>query len=240
MFPIDVPNDIINTVRIMPHDQNTGGFYIALLQKLEDFKTEIFESIPQEVEKKSKIQIEQMTFQAIDEDSEVMTKLKDSYGLESLPKGLLYSTNMKLRNVFYISPCVKRLLDSDKTQELNVFNMGVQVFTKNREKESNGICGYRVMQDALPFISQYITRRKIVCNDLLVLKTLLHTGNIFISNINDPVCTTQLTDLGYYVFSFPEISEEIVILKLSSYKLTSMIPKEHIDSLKIRYNILDN
>lgn len=30
--------DLSKTMRILPHDQNSGGFYVALIHKLQDFE----------------------------------------------------------------------------------------------------------------------------------------------------------------------------------------------------------
>lgn len=41
MFPCeDYPNkpDLSHTMRVLPHDQNSGGFYVALIKKLPDFE----------------------------------------------------------------------------------------------------------------------------------------------------------------------------------------------------------
>lgn len=42
-FPIDVPDNIEHTIRIMPNDQNTGGFYIALFRKIAETTERIIE-----------------------------------------------------------------------------------------------------------------------------------------------------------------------------------------------------
>mmetsp|Transcript_17103 Transcript_17103/g.16980 ORF Transcript_17103/g.16980 Transcript_17103/m.16980 type:complete len:280 (+) Transcript_17103:973-1812(+) len=247
MFPINVPANIENTIRIMPNDQNTGGFYIALLYKSAEIPTEICEAETMKIDneetktpkKHKNDNREAVVFKELPEDSEAYLLIKECYGFENSQEGSLFYTNESCKNIFYASSYVKGLLEKDPERKFSIFNIGVQAFTKNREKESSSSCIYRPMQDALPFISKHINKRKVSCRDTQALKQLINNGSILIENISDKECSSFFTDLGYYIINFSEISEDVVVLKLSSTKLTSMIPKEHIESLKIRYTILE-
>lgn len=58
MFPIDSKTltnemNIHYTIRIMPEDQNTGGFYVALLRKNADIRFDLSQSADVELEHKS-------------------------------------------------------------------------------------------------------------------------------------------------------------------------------------------
>ena len=262
MFPVDVPEDIVNTIRILPHDQNTGGFYIALLYKhgpsmtkpATDPATEpATESVgqaatetptePQEELKEpkhKKTRSDQTEYTVLPEDSPEYMNIKDYYGLESLPRELLYCPSTKhRRNIFLISPNVKRLIDHDSRKSLKILNLGVKVFTRHKSKQGTEGCLYRPSQDGIRFISPYCSKRKATCRNPKLLSKLVNEKFAHITDIEDPECEEHLKGTGYFIlkFSHEDLQEEISILKLSEDKLLSMIPQEHVASLRIRYNV---
>ncbi|CAG9324111.1 unnamed protein product [Blepharisma stoltei] len=280
-FPVDIPEEIINTVRIMPHDQNSGGFYIALFRKtaeklisvqphieapqpveeatqpteeasqppseasqpLVDASQPLSEA-PQPVEEAKNPQKKQKwrdvikgeNFLPLSEDSEEYQNLLSCYGIETLPLSQLFTASSKKKNFYYVSSHITDFLALDSSKKLKIFNMGVVAFTKNREKESKSNCMHRPMQDALPFVSKFITKRKVICQNVSLLGRLVNEPYIEYDSIEEESVKEGLQDYGYYVLHFERINEDVVVLKISEWKVVPIIPVEHINSLKIRYD----
>lgn len=241
MFPNDPVAGLENTIRILPHDQNTGGFYVALFRK--KFNTPVVESPCREggevlleaIEKPKKrrkiLDIEQPLYIPIQDNSDY-TNLTDVFGLENLAiTQLLAPLTKNFKNLFFVSPEVKEFLDIDIEKKLKVLNVGVCALTKNKHGPTKSICTYRPHQDALPFISKYITKNRLFSDNLDLLRSLLKTGSFESKDYLN-------IGLGYFIMKFNEIQEEVLVLKVSEDKFNTVVPKEHIDSLFIRYPIL--
>lgn len=93
--------------------------------------------------------------------------------------------------------------------------MGVVAFTKNREKESKSNCMHRPLQDALPFVAEFFTKRKVLCPNLSLLSRLVNEKYIEHDSIEDEDVKAQLEEFGYYVLSFPN-RESVMVLKIST------------------------
>ena len=118
---------------------------------------------------------------------------------------------------------------------MKVLNLGVRAFTLNKSKASKEICPFRLCQDCLPFLSQYITKRRVVIPNTALLFQIIEAKEIVIAELGDETAIATLVDNGHYILYFEEIKEEIMMMKHGP-KLKLMISKEHIDSLNIRYS----
>ena len=133
-----------------------------------------------------------------------------------------------LKNLFFVSPEVREFLNRPESKVLKILNVGVCAFTKNKHKPSKILCSYRPHQDALPFVSKFITNNRISSENLDYLKILLKTS-FFESQ------EFKSLKVGYYILTFPPINEEVLVLKVNEDKFQTVVPREHIDSLYIRY-----
>jgi 16S rRNA C967 or C1407 C5-methylase (RsmB/RsmF family) len=246
MFPVDVVAGIENTIRILPHDQNTGGFYIALFRKKMNIPGAVYEEIKdnypetpphsedvsEKPKKKRKIlDVVQPLYITIKNNSDY-ENLTSVFGLENLPiDQLLTPLTKNCKNLFFVSPQVQDFLNADESRAIKVLNVGVCAFSKNKHGPTKALSVYRPHQDALPFISKFVTKNRLYCDDLELLKILLKTGSFESKEYLEVVN-------GYYVMTFNSIQEEVLVLKVSEDKFNTVVPREHIDSLFIRYPIL--
>ena len=152
--------------------------------------------------------------------------------MEDLPiTQLLAPLTKNFKNLFFVSPEVKEFIDRDVEKKLKVLNVGVCALTKNKHGPTKSVCVYRPHQDALPFISKFITKNRLFSENLELLRTLLKTGSFECKDFLE-------VPNGYYVMKFNEIGEEVLVLKVSEDKFNTVVPREHIDSLLIRYPVL--
>lgn len=243
MFPVDVINGIENTIKIFPHDQNTGGFFIGLFRKKNNIVREIQvnenpEDVPVEHQEKPKkkrkiLDVEQPLYVPL-ESNEDKLNIANVFGIESMAMELLLTPLTKnFKNLFFVSPEAKAFLDKEESKKLKILNVGVCAFTKNKHGPSKGVCKYRPHQNALPFISKFVNKNRVDNENINHLKELLKTGGFESDLFRD-------LGVGYYIMRFLTISEEVLVLKVAENKFQTVVPKEHIDSLYIRYPELSN
>jgi len=238
MFPVDVVEGIENTIKVFPHDQNTGGFFIGLFKKRSGIVREVVvegdvEDVPVENPEKPKkkrkiLDVEQPLYVPL-ESHEDKENIASVFGIEAHPMELLLTPLTKnFKNLFFVSPEAKEFLDKEETKKLKILNVGVCAFTKNKHGPSKAVSKYRPHQNALPFISKFITKNRVFTENITLLKDLLKNSGFETEAYRD-------LGLGYYVMKFLTINEEVLVLKVAETKFQTVIPREHIDSLYIRY-----
>lgn len=243
MFPVDVVPGLENTIRILPHDQNTGGFYIGLFRKKpnapegknpdENAPEKVPEDCSEKPKKRRKILDREQPLYIPLEENEEYTNLTNYFGLEgSVMSQLLTPLTMNKKNLFFVSPEVKDFLNRNESKVLKVLNVGVCAFTKNKHRPTKGVCKYRPHQDALPFVSEFIKSNRLYSDEIDLLKQLLKTGFFETKNYLE-------VPNGYYVMKFSPLEEEVLVLKVTEDKFQTVVPREHINSLLIRYPLLD-
>jgi hypothetical protein len=269
MFPVNVPEEIQYTVRMLPHDNNTGGFYLALFRK-KDISREVIEELevespvetqekPQEVEitpdleasrtrhhnKMEKEMRGQTEYQRLERDSEDFRNICEFWGIdpETFPAEQLLSPSVKKnKNLYFINEAVKNVLDQAPNRGLRVLNMGAKAFQRNPQKITRDRCKYRVCQDALEYISRYITKRRVLCTDLNAFRLIVTQNEIKDEDIADESARSALKeDIGHYILHFSDgnVNEELLVIRLTQNRLVQMFSKEHAWSLQIRYDLLN-
>lgn len=270
MFPVNVPEEIQYTVRMLPHDNNTGGFYLALFRK-KDLNREVVEEPELEVEspleaqekpeevitpdleasrtrhhnKMEKEMRGQTEYQRLERDSEDFRNICEFWGIdpETFPAEQLLSPSVKKnKNLYFINEAVKNVLDQAPNRGLRVLNMGAKAFQRNPQKITRDRCKYRVCQDALDYISKYITKRRVLCTDLNAFRLIVTQNEIKDEDIADESARLALKeDIGHYIlhFSNGNVNEELLVIRLTQNRLVQMFSKEHAWSLQIRYDLLN-
>ncbi|CAG9322353.1 unnamed protein product [Blepharisma stoltei] len=237
MFPVGISEDLQKCARIFPHDQNTGGFFVTLFHKIGPIHVPRSPNPAFEDQKSSEMNTGgNKVFIELDEDSSEYQSIKEYYGYQGEPTSQLYTmAGSKMNTIFYVSKEVKDFIEGDKKKSLKVVSLGVKAFIKHNLKSSGSICKYKPVQDALPYISKLFSKRKVNCKDTEFLKTIVNEKFVLQSCIKDEECQILIRELGFYIIRFVEIEEEVIVLKCTEDKIIPMIPKEHEESLKMRY-----
>lgn len=237
MFPVADPPPLQHTVRILPHDQDTGGFYLALFRRITPLKPArpVVPVSPTADDKQLKLPRGQTEYQPVPADCEEYQSICTYWGIDPA-SGLheqLYCPSAKSRkNMFFVSPEVAQLLAADSNKSLRLLNMGVKVFALNKQKTTKA-CKYRLTQDGLPFASHFIANRRVIVEDPDVLARFIAEKVLDLRTEGD--WKSQMAENGYYILVFPRIGEEIVAMKVSDEKLVNMLPTEHADCLRIKH-----
>ena len=178
----------------------------------------------------------------LEEDSEEYREIAGYYGLSpAFPRrSLLTPSEVHKKNVYFISESIRSLLHTDARKAVRVINMGVKSFSINKERVSTPDCKYRICQDAVPFLFDYITKRKCVSTSREDFNQLISLRFVKLEAVFDPSLRAQLeVSNGYFIVHFQQadLDEKIVLLKHADARLVLMVSDELIQGFKIRYEI---
>jgi len=175
-YDAKVLSELDKCLRVMPHHQNTSGFFITVIEKLEEMDGDepVLETedksknTPKEVIQKDTGAKEENFYrcQLTDPDCEY---IQSQYGLEKgeFPTEQLVTQSTDMKRVIFISKELSRFLQADEDKhELKIINLGCTVFQRNNSKKSSNMeCIYRVSQDGLRFLMPWLKRRIVYTKD---------------------------------------------------------------------------
>mmetsp|Transcript_31637 Transcript_31637/g.58858 ORF Transcript_31637/g.58858 Transcript_31637/m.58858 type:complete len:798 (+) Transcript_31637:39-2432(+) len=159
-------------------------------------------------------------------DEESFNEVRDFYGLEGVTANAFYTredfsanggagngAGSNSKSIYYLPPAMRSVLEGDCGGRLKVVSAGVKVLER-RGKNSfagGGDCGYRVLQDGIETMSQWVTTRKVsisvqdCCNflegGLVSLRTLSYDLNVAFSKLKPGSCICT------YVYSPDDVLE---------------------------------
>jgi multisite-specific tRNA:(cytosine-C5)-methyltransferase len=245
-----------NCIRLFPHDSDTSGFFITVLRKTSP--TNLNDKAP-----KNKNPIKDKEYFMIKDNQEVISWLKDYYGIDKFPFDQLVTQSTIAKKINFVSKGVQDVLESDKRNMLKLINVGVKLFSFNKLKEgqsSDHFCKYRVCQDGLMNVIPFLTKRILFCDESLFVK-LLTVSDILHTDIEDEELRTALANnksgcvIMVYVKEKPlhldiskyDANEYLVYLKAnyvdsiccysSAVRISSQISRDHHFVYDLKYNI---
>ncbi|RWS08052.1 tRNA (cytosine(34)-C(5))-methyltransferase-like protein, partial [Dinothrombium tinctorium] len=190
MFPPKNVKDLNlkRCVRILPHQQDTGGFFVAVLKKLVDvlpWEKENSESDSYKVPPKKKLKgFKEDPFFFFQGDEEEWLKIKSFYRIsnEFPANQLMYrSSNGKKRNIYYLSNAAKSIVCG--SQNLRIINGGVRIFSRIDDKVCS--CSYRITQEGLSSIYPYISPEILVTIDKNEIELILKNESVLNENLRE-------------------------------------------------------
>jgi 16S rRNA C967 or C1407 C5-methylase (RsmB/RsmF family) len=184
--------DLEKCVRVLPQDQNSGGFFIALLEKTDELGGEqtrgrrrLDEPVakdstllqdsegPVQKMKRSRVQDEE-PFSLLPHDSSIVGSIRDFFGIssEDLGRGafLIRSTKDFPKNLYYVTAPIGHYV-SGRNEGLRIINAGIKCLDLYDNKRTDYPCSYRLTMDALACFLPMMTKRvfEASASDLLCL-----------------------------------------------------------------------
>lgn len=236
MFP-PKPEDISKynlerCIRILPHLQDTGGFFVAVLEKLKPLPWEAQLKITNDAtndteqessqapviekrrpSKRIKLGFKEDPFVFFKDNEEVWSSISEFYDIKNddiVPKCLLTRCEVgKKKNIYLCSPFVRQIIANNQ-KRIKIINSGVKVFVRC-DNRSMG-CSFRVAQEGLLNIQSIFGEKRILeTNKEDFIKILQH------NDPNHPLPTTELDPETQKVFE--RIGIGSIIIKLIDEKL---------------------
>uniref|UniRef100_A0A671V3Z1 tRNA (cytosine(34)-C(5))-methyltransferase n=1 Tax=Sparus aurata TaxID=8175 RepID=A0A671V3Z1_SPAAU len=213
MFPPTDPEKLASMhlercMRILPHHQNTGGFFVAVLVKkapmpwnkrypkvrphkhsrgkwtINEFAS-LLPSRPPASKKMKLFGYKEDPFVFLTEDDPVFTTIQSFYDLSpNFPKqNVLTRTHEgKKRHLYMVSKELRNVL-LNNSERMKVINTGVKVWSRNSDGEEFG-CAFRLAQEGIYTLQPYI-RSRIIRVSVEDIKVLLTQENPFLSKLED-------------------------------------------------------
>ncbi|XP_067130671.1 RNA cytosine-C(5)-methyltransferase NSUN2 [Centruroides vittatus] len=185
-------------LRILPHHQNTGGFFIAVFKKVKEFLP--WESQIKEIVSHKNNDIEEKLSDVIETKDEsdkspprkkkkiwgykedpyiffkdegiIWPNIRDFYKLDSFPYKQLLSrcAGERKKNLYFVSEAAKNIVQNN-IDFVKIINTGVRVFCRSDNKDAK--CNFRLSQEGVPIILPFMEGRilHISLEDLILLLT---------------------------------------------------------------------
>lgn len=178
-------------MRVYPHQQNTGGFFITVIEKIDDQSPTTQDSEPKA--KKQRVQsttddAEENTapkkeklprdaneepFVFIDPNHKALQNVWDFYGIdERFDRNTCLvrnATGEPTRVVYTVAPALRDIIHANEDR-LKIVYSGVRLFVAQR---SDIECSWRIQSEALPIMKHHMNSKRVVATSSAVLKTLL-------------------------------------------------------------------
>lgn len=191
------------SVRILPHLQNTGGFFVAVFQKTAGISAAERRSVtadatpvPDEPEamhedgspgacaaprsgRAAPRGFREDPFIFLDRDQEPLASIDRAYTVKpSMPWELLFSRSESTRNstVYIVSPLVKRILTAENIAQLRVINAGVKLFAQ--AAHAGQPSQFRLVQEGLYILRPHLPDDRILRITWDDLRALLRAEHV--------------------------------------------------------------
>lgn len=175
-------------VRVYPHLQNTGGFFITVFEKKAPQSAKRAAEASAEPEPKRARpdsepvkQLKQKTprtaneepFVFLDAANEQLHKCWDFYDIgPEFPRDtelVRNATGEACRTIYYVSPSIAAILKI-QNQKLKLIHAGIKIFSAQRN--DLGLCPWRAQSECLPYLKPHLGPRRQVSTNLDMLRVL--------------------------------------------------------------------
>eukprot|EP00826_Nyctotherus_ovalis_P049280 TRINITY_DN5937_c0_g1_i9.p1 TRINITY_DN5937_c0_g1~~TRINITY_DN5937_c0_g1_i9.p1 ORF type:complete len:720 (-),score=207.82 TRINITY_DN5937_c0_g1_i9:108-2267(-) len=246
-------------IRVLPHDQNTNGFFMAIFKKHDELseskkpveapeqkqaQATIKPTVNTEEQEVPKL-IKAGQFTRIDPKDPESEYIQVFFGLESFPMHLLYAINGNMKTVILVTEAVNEFLELVAKQhskdKINITNMGVKCFERCKSKYQGSACLFRILQGAAKYLLPYMAKRTVKCS-LELFKLLLEKASVQLESIleEDTREAIKKLDIGCFLLYVEVedsngvmVKEPIVVHKADKH-INILANKQDIISLKIQ------
>lgn len=172
-------------MRVYPHQQDTGGFFIAVFEKdeaPESKRTKMSEPVNNEQGTNSEpskpkklprdVPQSDEPFHFLDPHHEVIEKCWKFYGVtDEFPRNTLVVRNQTgepVRTIYYVAPSVRPVIENN-TAKIKFVHSGIKLFN---QQKGDGPCNWRVQSEGMPLLRLFATKRVVKTQDIDTLKWL--------------------------------------------------------------------
>lgn len=302
MFPDEVTKmrdiyKIHNSIRVLPHDQNTGGFFVGIIKKHKDTSkltsndnsTTNINNIEQEIlstvienndsvdanliQEEKHVNSEEMIEEKsnasqenkkknkkggwisfCEESPEDWKNIKEYYGIENFPSERLFIQKKGDKIVSFVNTAISDILKNDRKNKITVVFVGIKMFERlnsnfhkevslaKANDETQKGCYYRPLQSAIDTVWPFMTKRKVkvTLNEFLYLA---YNQSIAFKDLDQskPNIHKIMEEIEMGCFAIccetdKGVKEFLVAQKMKA-SLVVMASKEHIEGLKVKYEV---
>ena len=219
MFPCTneaVVSQLQHCIRILPHYQNTGAFFVAVLEKTAPLSKSELNAVASETEDVAQ-GFKEEPYLILSPVAEEVINIQRHYGFEKSSTGhslpfdqfLVRSENGKRRTLYFISDSVKRILESpDNVNKLKIINTGIKAFGRNSVTSfknadddtvtpSSQLCNLRVHGEFLQLVVPFMKEECIVDMNQKDFVQALTVEFPFLDSFGDETTVAQLQNMPF-------------------------------------------
>lgn len=161
-------------MRIVPHHQDTGGFFVALLEKVEEKSFNTAATVGAPAFKKLKMfKDEPFTFLQKDDDRWADIKghygIRDDFEYENLFCRRQAEHDVNCRQLFFANAAVKEFVQRNMTS-VSIQNAGMKMFSRNEQKVE--ATRFRLSQEGIRHLLPYLGKQLVKIDEEDMMKIL--------------------------------------------------------------------
>ncbi|CDK13484.1 SAM-dependent MTase RsmB/NOP-type domain-containing protein [Caenorhabditis elegans] len=149
-------------MRITPHAQDTGGFFVALIEKVSETSFDPSAANGPAWKKKKMFKDEPFTFLKLDDER--WNDIRNHYGVDesflyqNLFSRRLESNDANSRQLFYANDAVKNFV-KENMSKVSIQNAGMKMFSRTEGKVEN--TRFRLSQEGIRYLFKFMQKQKV-------------------------------------------------------------------------------
>ncbi|KAI0990050.1 hypothetical protein GJ496_006307 [Pomphorhynchus laevis] len=227
----DNTNDLRYCKRILPHDQNSGGFFLALLEKIQDIDNSSNINKSMRMAKKRKEELEKEgSFLSIDINNVPadIRSIRSLFSMEGLPfdQLLIRGKYDEPNNVYFVCDALKQII-SLNSDRIKFLNCGVRIFARTSFAKHLPDTSLRLCDSGLPFAIKYCQQRVINLSAedmILVLSNVLAKRTVFTENLQQKFAPTGCVILIYDSSKIDENDRSLIAMVVGMLTIDYLRP----------------
>lgn len=169
-------------IRVYPHLQNTGGFFITVFEKKDQQRGDTSaEPEPKRARTEPVVQTKKKAVRGANEEpfvfldpaNSLLQKCWDFYNVgEGFPRDTALvrnATGEACRTIYYVSPSVAEILKITN-QKLKLIHAGVKLFSAQRN--DSGLCPWRAQNESMPLLKPFLGPGRMINTNMEMLRML--------------------------------------------------------------------
>lgn len=175
----DILNELDKCVRVMPHHQNTSGFFITVIEKIAETGEPVIAEADMEGKYNPILQKDarkrDFTFYRCDPQDPDVQYIMAYYGLTLPAHQLVVQDQQQMGRVLMINESLSLFMQADTKHELCLVTLGVTALQRNlaRGKSAGVECIFRLSQDGAHWLIPFMQKRIVYTDSMVSMKALL-------------------------------------------------------------------
>ncbi|KAH0786375.1 NOL1/NOP2/sun family protein [Histomonas meleagridis] len=157
MYPKNVIEGIENCIRFYPHQNDTGGFFIAVLKKEKEFEID-----PHQIQTKSLKQWKNPPFVSLDSfeaGKEIIPKIIESFGMTNdFDSTKLFTRSEQMNNIFYVRDDIAKIIKKIPYTKLRAVSCGSRMFSIKTFKDKTAVTTFPCFE-SINLLFKFATKR---------------------------------------------------------------------------------
>jgi hypothetical protein len=170
MFASDVVGDIGRCMRFYPHQNDSGGFFVAVLVK----NAEMGSAGGWRASPHPWRELPFLKLSGVTGGNKVYEEIRDGYGIDC-ESNLFVRAESKIRSIYYLSNEAADLVGSWDPKKLRAMNCGVRMFSY-KKLDDEGILNAFPCQEGVAILAA-MAKKRIIEVDALDAKKMINAGN---------------------------------------------------------------